>query len=293
MVSPWIEGKAVLITGAASGIGAATAARLYARGARLLLTDVDAQGVERTAREIGPDVLALPADVTVLADMQRAVAHAVQRLRQLDVVWANAGIASFGPVAATDPAAWARNVQVNLVGAFNTVHAALPEIVRRQGHVAVTASLASFVNAPCMSAYSATKSGVEAMCNSLRVEVAHRGVTVGAIHPSWVATPLVSRGEESAAFRRLRAAMPPPLRRDMPLAEAAEQVARGICERRARVYVPGFVRLMRWLRTPLHSMLGERDMRRAMPQIEAAFAEDVAVHGTAGASMSERNPGRP
>lgn len=284
MALPWIQDKVVLVTGGASGIGAAVAALLHGSGARLALVDIDQANVAHTARSIGPTVLALTGDVTRLADMQRAVAHTVQALGRIDMVWANAGIASFGPVASTDPTAWVRNIEVNLVGVFNTVHAALPEVQRQRGHVAVTASAASFVNAPCMSAYSATKSGVEALCNSLRIEVAHQGVTVGAIHPSWVATPLIDKAVQLTAFKRLREALPAPLRGDMPLSAAADIVARGLCERRDRVYAPGYVRLMRWLRTPLHSVLAERDFRQAMPEIERAFANDVAIHGVAKAS---------
>jgi NAD(P)-dependent dehydrogenase (short-subunit alcohol dehydrogenase family) len=284
MAADWIEDKVVFITGGASGIGAAVAALLHGRGARLALVDIDQTGLEHTARSIGPKVLALAGDVTRLADMQRAVEQTVNVLGRIDMVWANAGIASFGPVAHTDPVAWARNIQVNLVGVFNTVHAALPAVQKQRGHVAVTASAASFVSAPCMSAYSATKAGAEAMCNSMRIELAHHGVTVSAIHPSWVATPLVDNAERLTAFKRLRAALRGPLARDMPLAAAADIVARGLCERRDRIYAPGYVRFIRWLRTPLHSTIAERDFRQAMPEIERAFASDVATHGVGKAS---------
>ena len=113
--------------------------------------------------------------------LRAAVRDTVARFGQLDVVWANAGIASFGPLAAIDEAAWLRTIEVNLIGTFHTLRAALPEVTRQRGHVAVTASLAAFVNGPCLSAYCATKSGVEALCNSLRVELAHHQVTVGCI----------------------------------------------------------------------------------------------------------------
>lgn len=285
MSNAWIRDKVVLVTGAASGIGAATAAVLHTRGARLVLTDADEAGVRCVAATIGREALAVRADVTRLEELRAAVGLAVERFGGLDVVWANAGIGTFGPVAMTDPAAWERNIDVNLTGTFRTVYAALPEIIRRRGHVAVTASVASFVNVPAMSAYCAAKAGAEALCNSLRMEVAHHGVTVGAIHPSWVATPLVAGGQAREAFRRLRTAFPAPLRRDMPLPMAAQAIARGIADRRARVYLPGYVRLIRWLRTPLHSTLAERDLRRAAPGIEDAFAQHVAELGAADASL--------
>lgn len=287
----WIKGKVVWVTGAASGIGAATSRRLHGLGARLVLTDVDEPGVRQVAASVGGDALALCADVALLDDMRAAVDAAVEHFGCIDVVWANAGIGTFGPVALTDPAAWVRNIQVNLIGTFHTIHAALPQVIQQRGHVAVTASVASFVNVPGMSAYCATKAGVEALCNSLRIELAHHGVTVGAIHPSWVATPLVAGGETRAAFRALRAALPPPLRKDMPLPEAAEAIARCIAERRERAYLPGFVRAIRWLRTPLHTTIGERDLRRAAPAIEAAFADFAAEHGAAAASVVPSKPG--
>jgi NAD(P)-dependent dehydrogenase (short-subunit alcohol dehydrogenase family) len=283
-----IAGKVVLITGAASGLGAATAVRLHAMGAKLALSDIDAGLLAAQVRELGGDALALPADVRDFGAMQDAAMRTTQHFGGIDVVWANAGIASFGTLASTDPAAWAGTVEVNLIGAFHTVRAALPQVLARRGHVAVTASLASFVNGPCMSAYAATKAGVEAMCNALRIEVAHHGVTVGAIHPSWVATPMVSDGEQFQSFRLLRSAMPAPLRRDMPVAEAAELIARAIAERRDRAYLPRFIGLLRWLRAPLHTTLGERDMRRVMPALEQAYAADVAAGGLRGASLAPR-----
>ncbi len=286
MTTSWIADKVVWITGAASGLGAATAARLHQRGARLVLSDLDLAGVQRVARSLGPEVLALRADVTRPDELAQVVARAMQDHGRLDVVWANAGVASFGPVAITDPVAWVRNIEVNLMGVFHTVRAALPAVMQRRGHVAVTASAASFVHAPCMSAYAASKSGVEAVCNALRIELAHHGVTVGTMHPSWVATPMVAQGQELSAFRRLRQAMPPPLRRDLSLDQAAELLAVGLEQRRDRVFVPGWIRLLRWLRTPLHTRGAERDMRLAMPEIETAFLTDVAARGVAGASSS-------
>src|SRR5438874_624163 len=83
--------------------------------------------------------------------------------------------------------------------------------------LAVTASLASFAHAPGLSAYAATKAGVEAMCNSLRLELAHRGVDVATIHPSWIDTDMVREANEKPAFKRLREAMRPPFRRTYPV----------------------------------------------------------------------------
>lgn len=277
MNDTWIHGRVAFITGAGSGLGAATARQLHARGARLALSDMNGAAVRTVAAGLGGEVLALTADVTDRASMQNAIDATVTRFGQIDLAWANAGVASFGPVALADAAAWRHTIEVNLLGVLNTLQLALPHVQRQRGHLAATASLASFVNGPCMSAYAASKAGVEALCNSLRVELAHHGVTVGVMHPSWVGTPMVRNGEQFSAFRRLRAALPPPLRNELSVEDAAALLAHGLAERRDRVYVPGFVRLMRWLRTPLHTRVMERDMRQAMPEMEQAFVADMAA----------------
>lgn len=286
--NPGMHGQVVWITGAGSGLGAATAQRLQAMGARLVLTDIDEAALATQALRLGPEVLALAGDVRDLAAMQALASRAAGHFGGLDMVWANAGIAGFGPVAGTDPAAWTRTVEVNLLGTFHTVRAALPFVTARRGHVAITASVASFVHAPGLSAYAASKAGVEALGNALRIELAHHGVTVGLIHPSWVATPMVTGGERYRSFRTLRAALPAPLRRDLPVDEAAARIADGLAARHDRVFIPRWVRLLRWLRTPLHTRAGERHMRGVMPALEAAYAADVAEHGVAGASLAPR-----
>ena len=154
--------KVVLITGGARGIGAATARELAARGWTTVLADIDPEGD------------AIPLDVRDAAGCERAVETVLERHGQLDAVWANAGVASFGPLLLTDPEAWTRTVEVNLIGAFRTVRAALPAVIAARGYVAVTASLASFAHAPGMSAYAASKAGVEAMSNALRIELSRR-----------------------------------------------------------------------------------------------------------------------
>jgi NAD(P)-dependent dehydrogenase (short-subunit alcohol dehydrogenase family) len=280
--------QVVLVTGAARGIGAAGAAELYRRGAQVVLTDVDVATLNRTAEALGPDVLALPLDVTDAAACEATVAEVAARRGRIDVVWANAGIASFGPLADTDPRAWDRTVEVNLLGTARTVRAALPEIVATRGYVAVTASLASFAAMPGGSAYCASKSGVEAMANALRLEVAHLGVDVGTIHPTWIDTDMVRDGDENPAFARLRAAFRPPFARTYPVEQAATLIADGIERRSRRICVPGFVRLAHALRPLLTTRLFERDERRVAPEVVAVFREMTAARGPLGASVSTR-----
>jgi NAD(P)-dependent dehydrogenase (short-subunit alcohol dehydrogenase family) len=111
-----LRDKTVLITGGALGIGAETARRLHADGARLVLVDLDQAALEKTAGELGPGVVAVVGDVRELADMERAVAEGVEWFGGIDVGVANAGISSYGSVRAVDPAAFKRVLDVNVLG---------------------------------------------------------------------------------------------------------------------------------------------------------------------------------
>jgi NAD(P)-dependent dehydrogenase (short-subunit alcohol dehydrogenase family) len=270
--------KTVLITGGAGGIGSATAAELARRGWTPILADIEATG----------DVIAL--DVTDPAACDRAVETVLERHGRLDAIWANAGIASFGPLALTDPSAFARTIEVNLLGVFNTVRAALPAVIEARGYVAVTASLASFAQAPGMSSYSASKAGVEALCNALRIELAHHGVAVATIHPTWIDTDMVREGErELRAYQRLRAALQPPFKKSYPVVRAARDIADGFDKRARRICTPRFVQVAHLLRPALTTRVFERQLLTAAPDIERLFAEQVAEEGSAReVSLGER-----
>lgn len=287
-----LRAKVVLISGAASGIGAATARELKARGAIPVLLDCDAELLSHTAASLGDALLAIPADVTSHSDCVAAVATTVACHGRIDIVWANAGVASFGPLALTDPAAWRRCVDVNVFGVFNLVHAALAEIQRSHGYIAVSASVSSFAHPPAMSAYAASKAAVEAMCNAWRIELAAHGVGVGALHASWVSTPLMTEGALHPAFARLRATMPALLNRETAPAEAARRIADGMAQRKARIWVPGWVRVLYALRALLHTRAAERELRRAAPDIERLFRDGLPSHGALASSVGPRELAR-
>ena len=286
--APPLRGQVILITGAAGGIGAATALELQRRGAVPVLIDCDAAGLAASAAHLSADTLSVVADVCRPADCAAAVDAALARHGRIDVVWANAGIASFGPLAHTDPQAWQRCFSVNVFGTFNTVRAALPAVMAQRGYVVATASVSSFAHAPAMSAFAASKAAVEAMCNAWRIELAAHGVRVGVMHPSWVKTALVTEGALHPAFRRLRATMPGPLNRELEAADAARLLADGI-ERRARqIWAPGWVRWLHWLRAALHSPLAERELLRAAPDIERLYLEGMQSSGPLASSFGPR-----
>ena len=243
-----LHGQVVLITGAASGIGAATALEVRARGGVPVLLDCDAEPLAQVALQCGADTLALVADVTDLPAMEAAVAQVLARFGHIDMVFANAGVAAFGPLAYVDPDAWKRCVEVNLFGVFNTVRAALPSIMRQRGYVLINASVSSFAHPPVMSAYAASKSAVEAMGNSWRIELAAHKVGVGLVHAGWVSTPLVTEGALHPGFVRLRATMPGPLNSETSPQVAARAIAQGMERRVSRIWVPGWLRLLFALR---------------------------------------------
>lgn len=283
-----LRGKVMLITGGARGIGAATARELARRGAVLALADLDTDALATTAAGISPAPLTVELDVTDRNACEAAVLRVLEEFRRLDVVWANAGIGSGGPLQLADPTAWTRTVEVNLLGAYNTVHAALPAVIEQRGYVAVTASVASFAHGPYLSAYCATKAGVEAMANSLRLEVAHHGVDVATIHPTWIDTDMVREAEEIPTFQLLRGALRPPFKKTYPVERAVRDIVAGFEQRRRRICVPRFVYLAHALRPLLTTRLLERDQLAIAPEIERSFRRELAERGPEGASVSER-----
>jgi len=287
-----LRGKVVLVTGAASGIGAAGAAELQRRGAFPVLVDQDAQGLatqaDTLARGGAPRPLALTCDITSLPACEAAVQATLARHGRLDVVWANAGMAAFGPLAYTDPAAWRRCIEVNVMGSFHTVRAALPAVKAARGYVCLTASVASFAHPPMMSAYAASKAAVEAMANAWRIELAAHGVDVGVIHASWVRTPMVEEGEQHPGFVRLGRTVPAPLRRITTPQQAARRIVDGMGQRRGRIWVPGWVRVLHALRALLHLPQAEGALRKAAPELEALYLEVMASEGAAASSYAPR-----
>ena len=130
-----LSGKVMLITGGARGIGAATARELARRGALPVLADLDIDALAATAAAISPTPVTVELDVTDLDACEAAVQRVLEEHGRLDVVWANAGIGSGGPLQLTDPAAWRRTVEVNLLGAYNTIRTAyLPGRASGHGH---------------------------------------------------------------------------------------------------------------------------------------------------------------
>ena len=280
--------RVVLITGAASGIGAATALELVAQGGIPVLVDCDAEPLAQMAQRCGPQTLYWVADVTQLQAMQEVVDKTISKLGRIDIVFANAGVAAFGPVAYIDPEAWKRCFEVNVFGVFNTIRAALPAIMQQRGYVLINASSSSFAHPPVMSAYAALKSAVEALGNSLRIEMAAHGVGVGVVHAGWVRTPLVTEGALHPGFVRLRATMPGPMNSETSPEETARVIVQGMLQRKRRIWVPAWLKILFALRALLHMPFAERELLRAAPEIEKIYLEGLESEGALASSFGPR-----
>ncbi len=153
-----VAGKTVFITGGARGVGAEVARRLHAKGARLALTDLDEAPLAALADELGAErVHTEIADVRSLAEMETAAGHAIERFGGIDIVLANAGIASYGSVLQVDPEAFRTLMDVNVTGVFHTVRATLPSVLDRRGYVLIVSSLAAYAAAPGLAPYNAVQ----------------------------------------------------------------------------------------------------------------------------------------
>lgn len=285
-----LHGKVVFITGGARGVGAELALRLRSKGADLVLTDLDETPLTELAARLGGDahVLTALADVRDLPAMQAAAAAAVERFGGIDIVVANAGIASFGSILAVDPEAFRRVVDVNVVGVFNTVRATLPAVLQRRGYVLVVSSLAAFTSAPGLAAYHASKAGAEYLANTLRLEVAHRGVDVGCAHMSWIDTPLVQDAKaDLSTFREMLTRMPGPLKRTTTVQACGAAFVAGIERRSKRIYCPRWVGLFRWIRPLVSTPVGERDIRRFTPELLPKLDAEVAALGRSTSARTE------
>jgi NAD(P)-dependent dehydrogenase (short-subunit alcohol dehydrogenase family) len=233
-----LRGRVVLVTGPARGIGAATARDLAARGAHLALVGLEPEKLAALADELGPDAAWWEADVSDAEALGGAVAAAVERFGGLDAAIANAGIYRHGTVASIDAADFERTLEVNLLGVWRTARATLPHLLARRGYFMIFSSLAAAVHSPLMAAYATTKAGVEAFGDSLRGEVAHRGVDVGVAYFSFIDTDMTTEAFAHPSTEGLRDGLGARFTRPLPVRVASRAVVRGIERRARRVVVP-------------------------------------------------------
>jgi NAD(P)-dependent dehydrogenase (short-subunit alcohol dehydrogenase family) len=237
-----IEGKVVLITGAANGIGRDTARRLAQRGARLALVDLDAEGVERAAAEIDGEAEPFVADVSERDSIAAAITAARERFGGIDVAIANAGISGTPqPSTLVPDEEFERIIRINLLGVWWTLSGVLPDVIERQGYLLGVASLAAAVPTPLIAAYGASKAGVHSIGRTLRFELAHTGAKAGTAYFAEIDTDMTRIAHKVPIIERTLASIPEPLHRVQPVEVASKAVVRGIERRSRRICVPRWV----------------------------------------------------
>jgi NAD(P)-dependent dehydrogenase (short-subunit alcohol dehydrogenase family) len=200
-----LANKTALITGGNSGIGLATARLFIAEGARVAITGRKQETLDAAKAELGPNLLAIQADVTDIAATERAVATAVETLGPLDILFANAGIPGSTPVGGTTLATFEQVLRTNLTAVFFTVQAAVPHL-RDGASIILNGSVHTVLGMPGYSAYAATKAGVRALSRVMASELAPRHIRVNTLVPGATRTPIWDRlAPDAAALAALEA----------------------------------------------------------------------------------------
>jgi len=277
-----LSGKVALVTGGARGIGFATARALIARGAHVVIVDQHADAVSAAAAQLHDErAVGLAGDVTDRGAMQRAVAVAVERFGGLDVVVANAGIAArVATFRAYATETFERVLDVNLMGVYRTVDAALPEIVRRQGHVVVISSIYAFMNGIGEVPYAMSKAAVEQFGRALRVELVQHGASASAAYFGFIDTEMVHQGlDRDPLVKDMMSSLPKPLHKRLQPSVAGEAIVRGIERRQARIIQPRrwvVMSALRGILGPLSDAQLERDeqVQAHLRLLDARAGED-------------------
>ena len=259
-----LNGKVALVTGAARGIGFETARALVSRGASVVVVDLDAEAAHAAAAQLHDSrAIGLAADVTDRGAMQQSVAKTVERFGGLDVVVANAGIASRGATfRAMATEGFDRVIDVNLMGVVRTVEAALPEIIRRRGHAVVIASIYAFSNGLGATPYAMSKAGVEQFGRALRVELVQHGASASVAYFGFIDTEMVHRAiDADPVAESMLASLAKPLRKRVQPSVAGEAITSGIERRAPRIIRPRRWVVMSMLRGLLNPLI-DRQMER-------------------------------
>lgn len=231
-----LAGRRILITGAARGIGEALARRLYERDARVALAGLEPELLARVAADCG-DAPWRSCDVSDRTQVDEAVAALAGDLGGLDVVVANAGVAGQLPLVGGEATIFERTIAVNLLGVYYTLRAAGPQISHPRGYALAVASLSAAAHAPLLSAYNASKAGVEALGNTARIELRPSGARVGVAYFGEIDTDMLSRGYGTAAASKL----PSHATGVATVEVAVDALERGIARRSRRVVAPRWV----------------------------------------------------
>ena len=289
-----LNGKVALVTGAARGIGFEAARQIHLRGASVAVVDLDPEQAREAAERIGERAIGIGSDVTDHAAIMQAVAETVERFGGLDVAVANAGIAQskLATVRGIGTEEWERVFEVDMLGVWRTVRAALPQIVERRGHIVVTSSVYAFVNGVLNSPYAVAKAGVESLGRSLRAELMPLGASAGVAYFGWVDTKLVQDAFEQPHSGRMQENLPAFLRKRITPDVAGAAVVRGIEERAPRTFAPKWWRYVSALRGIINPLLDRRfESDAAMIETVRVIEGEADEQGAAAVSAAPQNLG--
>ena len=276
-----IRDRVCLVTGGAQGIGKATAGALARRGGRVVIADVQLDKAEQVAAELPVPGMAVHLDVTDGDSIHEAISRVAGDFGDIAILVNNAGIGEGHLIEHLDEEVWQRTLDVNLTGPFRMVQAALPQLKRTHGHVATVASLAARIWSPLLGHYSATKAGVAALSETLRIELKPYAIGVTTVYFGTIDTPLLSTGMASpngsavseVLDRARRLGLSPLVTADA----AGEAITQGIENDKPAVVKPRRGLPLYWINMPFQRLLG-----RATGDIPVQIAARVA---------SEKSPG--
>jgi NADP-dependent 3-hydroxy acid dehydrogenase YdfG len=248
------HGKVAIVTGAASGIGAALARELAAAGAEVVLADRQVELVGQVAAEIrasGGRATAFEVDVRSLPALLRVVSETVARSGTIDYLFNNAGIAVGGEMDAYAPEDWDDVFDVNLRGVTNGIQAVYPVMVRqRTGHIVNTASVAGLIATPCQGSYTASKHAVVGLSKALRIEARRHGVRVSVLCPGVIRSPILTGGKYGRAnlvgISEEKVLSMWETLRPMQASDLARQALRAVARDEGIIVIPSFWKAL-WL----------------------------------------------
>jgi NAD(P)-dependent dehydrogenase (short-subunit alcohol dehydrogenase family) len=261
--------KVVLITGASSGIGRATALRVAGLGARVALAARNEAALREVAAgvaEQGSRAVVVPTDVSDPEQCRRAVSTTVDALGRLDVLICAAGVSMRAAFAESSPTVMEHVFRVNFLGTMHTTHHAIPHVRRTRGSLVAVSSLTGKRGTPFYSVYGASKFAIQGLYESIRQELAADGVHVGLLAPGFVDTPLRDKvlGPDGQTWDS-----PPALPfRLWPLEKCVDRLVRLVARRQNEALLPAFVRPLLALDLLLAGRLGDRILSRRFAACE-------------------------